>query len=177
MASIRRLEATDDVSGFRSGNDDLDRYLSRYAQINQVQFGIGVTYLAYETGEIAGYATVCAAEGKAVDFDSLRRKKLPRYPLPLLRLARLAVAASWQRKGIGNQLMRHVLGLALRMEGELGCVGVVVDAKPQAVKYYHQFGFEPRLAAEGQVVAPEALLPMFLPLETIRRALKEDRKR
>jgi predicted N-acetyltransferase YhbS len=172
MASIRRLEATDDVSGFRSGNDDLDRYLHRYAQVNQVQFGIGVTYLALEAGVIAGYATVSAAEGKAVDFDSLRRKKLPRYPLPMLRLARLAVAATWQRKGIGNQLMRHVLGLALRMEGELGCVGVLVDAKPQAMKYYQQFGFEPKPAAEGQVVAPEALLALFLPLETIRRSIK-----
>lgn len=173
MASIRKLEATDDVSGFRSGNDDLDRYLRRYAQVNQVHFGIGVTYLAVEAGEIAGYATVSAAEGKAVDFDSLRRKKLPRYPLPMLRLARLAVAAAWQRKGVGNQLMRHVLGLALKMEGELGCVGVLVDAKPQAVPYYRQFGFEARPAADGQVLAPEALLTMFLPLETIRRALKK----
>lgn len=172
MASIRKLEATDDVSCFRSGNDDLDRYLHRYAQVNQVQFGIGVTYLAFEAGVIAGVVTVSAAEGKAVDFDSLRRKKFPRYPLPVLRLARLAVAAAWQRKGIGNQLMRHVLGLALRMERESGCLGVLVDAKPQAIKYYHQFGFEPKPAAEGHVVAPEALLTVFLPLETIRRSLK-----
>jgi predicted N-acetyltransferase YhbS len=172
MASIRRLEATDDVSGFQSGNDDLDRYLHRYAQVNQIQFGIGVTYLAIETGEIVGYATVSAAEAKAVDFDALRRKKLPRHPLPMLRLARLAVAAARQRKGIGNQLLRHVLGLALRMEREMGCVGVVVDAKPQAVKYYTQFGFEPRPAAEGQAMAPEALLTLFLPLEMIRRSLK-----
>ena len=139
MASIRKLEATDDVSGFRSGNDDLDRYLHRYAQINQLQLGIGVTYLAVEAGDIAGYATVAAAEGRAVDFDSLRSRKLPRYPLPLLRLARLAVALAWQRKGVGNQLLRHVLGLALRMDGDLGCVGVVVDAKPAAAKYYRQF--------------------------------------
>jgi GNAT superfamily N-acetyltransferase len=172
MASIRRLEATDDVSGFRSGNDDLDRYLHRYAQVNQIRFGIGVTYLAYESSEIAGYATVSASEGKAVDFDALRGKKLPRYPIPMLRLARLAVAAAWQRKGIGNQLLRHALGLALRMEAELGCVGVLVDAKPQAVKYYHQFGFEPKPALEGQVVAPEALLTMFLPMETIRGSIK-----
>jgi predicted N-acetyltransferase YhbS len=171
MASIRKLEATDDVSGFRSGNDDLDRYLHRYAQVNQVRFGIGVTYLAVEGAEIAGYATVSAAEGKAADFESLQRLKLPRYPLPMLRLARLAVAAAWQRKGIGNQLLRHVLGLALRMEGEVGCAGVVVDAKSSAVPYYRRFGFESRPAAEGQTLAPEALLPMFLPLGSIRRAL------
>lgn len=168
MASIRKLEVTDDVSGFRSGNTDLDRYLHRYAQTNQFQFGIGVTYLALEAGEIIGYATVSAAEGKEVDFEALRRKKLPRYPLPMLRLARLAVAATWQRKGVGNQLLRHVLGLALRMENEVGCGGVVVDAKPQAVKYYARFGFEPRPAAEGHVVTPESLLTLFLPTKTIQ---------
>ena len=172
MASIRKLEATDDVSGFRSGNDDLDRYLHRYAQVNQVQFGIGVTYLALEAGEIAGYATVSPGEAKAVDFDALKRRKLPRYPLPLLRLARLAVASTWQRKGIGNQLLRHVFGLALRMEGELGCVGVLVDAKPEAARYYAQFGFEAKALADGHVMAPGALQTLFLPLETVRRALK-----
>ena len=38
--------------------------------------------------------------------------------------------------GLGAQLLRAVLELAAKMADELGCAGVVVDAKPGAVECY-----------------------------------------
>ncbi|MBI2931545.1 MAG: GNAT family N-acetyltransferase [Planctomycetes bacterium] len=171
MAFIRKLEPTDDVSGFQSGNSDLDRYLHRYAQVNQFDYRINVTYLAIEAGEIVGYATVASAQGRASDFDSLKQKKLPGYLLPMLRLARSAVAKAWQRKGIGAHLLRHVFGLALKMAGETGCVGIVVDSKPPSVGYYRRLDFEPMEVVGGHVRAPESLLVMFLPIRKVIMAL------
>jgi len=63
------------------------------------------------------------------------RRGLPRYPLPVLRLARLAVAVTAQQRGVGSALLRHVFLLALRMAEELGCVGILVDAKSDAVEW------------------------------------------
>ncbi len=43
-----------------------------------------------------------------------------------------------------------------------GCVGVVVDAKPQAVAFYKKFGFECLELADGQSREHETLTLMFL---------------
>lgn len=172
MASIRKLEPTDDVSGFRCGNDALDSFLHRFAGPNQFGLHTSVTYLAIEGAEIVGYVTVAGAGGQAADFEKLKRKRLPRYPLPMLRIARLAVAKTWQRKGIGNELVRHAFALALKMTKEIGCVGVLVDPKPDSVAYYTRLGFEPKPAIEGHVLDASAPAPMFLPIDTLKQALK-----
>lgn len=174
MASIRKLEATDDVSGFRSGHGALDAFLHRFAALNQFVLHTGVTYLAVERAEIVGYVTVAAAEALAADFAGLRRRKVPRYPLPMLRIARLAVAEAWQRKGIGNGLVRHAFGLALRMTHEIGCAGVVVDPKQDSVEYYRRLGFESKVALEGHDRQAGAAAPMFLSIETIKHAVGKD---
>jgi predicted N-acetyltransferase YhbS len=172
MASIRKLEPTDDVSGFRSGNESLDTFLHRFAAPNQFALHASVTYLAIEGADIVGYITVASAEGQAADYEKLKRRKLPRYPLPMLRLARLAVAQAWQRRGIGNALVSHAFALALKMAREIGCVGVVVDPKPDSVEYYRKLGFEPRAALEGHGPDPSGPPPMFLPMDMIKKALK-----
>ena len=49
------------------------------------------------------------------DLPKTIRKRLPNYPLPALRLARLAVAASAQGQGIGKQLLKAVFRIAHRL--------------------------------------------------------------
>jgi GNAT superfamily N-acetyltransferase len=61
------------------------------------------------------------------------RKNVPDYPLPILRLARLAVDRNAQGKRVGERLMRTVFSIAIELREKLGCVGVVVDAKPGAL--------------------------------------------
>ena len=99
------------------------------------------------------------------------RRKLPGYPLPVLRLARLGVDRSAQGHGIGLQLLRFVLRLGIRMADDYGCVGVVVDAKPDAVAFYSKYGFLAVEAVEGQSEARPAPTPMFLSLRAIRDAI------
>src|SRR5574341_17042 len=107
MASIRILSVDDDRSAFRSGNEDLDRFFRKYAALNQFTHHLGVTYVAVEGGKIVRYSTLAPASIQGADFPSTRSQKLPQYPLPSLRLARLAVARELQGKGIGTGLLRH----------------------------------------------------------------------
>ena len=58
------------------------------------------------------------------------------------------------------------------MAADFGCTGVVVDAKPDAVPFYEQFGFEPLDVIEGQSLARPAATAMFLPLREIASAIK-----
>ena len=162
---VRRLEPADDRSTFRSGNPDLDRFFSRYAGQNQFRHHIGTTYVAVDAhGRIAGFATVSASVISPAELAPARRKRLPAYPLPVLRLARLAVDHRATGKGVGQLLLRTALGLAARMASDVGCVGVVVDAKQEAVTFYEKLGFLPLAPLAGELGDRPVPLPMFLEL-------------
>jgi GNAT superfamily N-acetyltransferase len=167
--TIRRLSPEDDRSAFRSGNIDLDRFFERYAGQNQFRHHIGTTYVAVDdAGVISGYATVTASEIAPEALHASKRKRLPKYPVPVLRLARLAVDERAKGQGVGSLLLRGVLALALalaaKMADDFGCIGVVVDAKPEAVAFYHKLGFVRLEVVAGELGDRPQPLPMFLEL-------------
>lgn len=170
MTEVRLLRESDDRKSFRSGDADLDRFFSKYAGQNQFRHHIGTTYVAVEDSVILGFATIAAGQLESESVPSALRKKLPAYPLPVLRLGRLAVAESTQSRGVGKALLRHVFLLAIEMSERLGCVGIVVDARPGAIDYYARFGFAPIELSQGQMEARPVPQPMFLPLELIAAA-------
>ena len=125
----RQIVGEDDRS-FSCGRPDLDRFLEHYAGQNQFNLHLAVTYVALAEGRIVGFATVAASSIERASVPSARlRKRLPAYPLPVLRLARLGVDTRVQGLGIGKVLLRHVLNLAVEQRHRIGCVGVVTDAK------------------------------------------------
>jgi len=164
---IRRLRADDDRSGFRCGDIDLDRFFQRYAGQNQFRHQIGVTYVAVEERRIVGFATVAPSEIDISALPDTARRHLPRFSLPVLRLARMAVDARDQRRGIGLALLRSVFVLAREMAVALGCVGLVVDAKPDAVNYYARFGFVVLQTLQGHLGDRPRPVPMFLEIGAI----------
>jgi GNAT superfamily N-acetyltransferase len=159
---IRALRQTDDRTRFRSGDTDLDRFFQAYAGQNQFRHHIGTTYVAVEGREVCGYVTVAAGSIEIDDLPTASRRRLPSYPLPIVRVARLAVDAAFQGSGVGRELLRFALGLALRMRTDYGCVGVVVDATPAAVPFYRRFGFVSLEVAEGLSEVRPAPVAMFL---------------
>ena len=167
---VRKLRDTDDRAAFRSGNADLDRFLHQFAGQNQFRHHIGVTYVAVDAGRVLGYATVAAAHLEIEGLPASARKNLPTYPLPALRLARLGVLLSAQGQGIGLELLRVVLTLAVTMADAYGCVGVVVDAKPDAVSFCAKYRLEAVDAVEGASDARPAPMPKFLGIKAIRAA-------
>ena len=164
MIEVRLLRPTDDRSGFCSGNPDLDRFFLRYAGQNQFRHHIGTTYVAVENDPIKGFVTVSASTIEVDELSSTRKKRFPQYPLPVLRLARLAVAKSDQKRGIGLTLLRSVFYLACEMGEKAGCIGVVVDAKPDAVGFYTRYGFEKLEVLQGNLADRPEPIPMFITL-------------
>lgn len=162
---IRPLQPADDRSRFHSGQPDLDRFFQRYAGQNQFRHHVGVTYVAVADAGIAGFVTVAAAH---VTGTSLPRKAAVAQ-VPVLRLARLAVATAAQGKGVGVALVRFVLELAHGMAAQVGCTGVVVDAKADAVGFYDRLGFVPLAASEGDLADRPRTQPMWLALGAIPR--------
>lgn len=164
---VRQLRPEDGRKTFRSGNDELDRFFSRYAGQNQFRHHVGTTYVALEVGAIVGFVTVSASHVEIDDLPEARRRSLPRYPLPVLRLARLAVASSAQRRGVGDLLVATVFRVAHEMARTVGCVGIVVDALADAIPFYERLGFEPLPTTAGSLEDRPEPRPMFLPRGSI----------
>ncbi len=166
---VRAFPPEDDRTAFRSGDVDLDRFFQRFAGQNQFRHHVGVTYVAVDDGTILGFVTVAAAALEAGDLSPARRRKLPAYPLPVLRLARLAVHEAVQGHGIGKALLRFVFELAHDLAVRAGCVGVVVDAKEKAVPFYRKLGFERLDVEAGSLGDRPVPTSMFLELGAIPR--------
>ena len=170
---VRGLEPRDDRTEFRSGNIDLDRFFQRYAGQNQFRYHIGTTYIAVQGSHITGFVTVSSGEMVAEKLTKNLRRRLPAYPLPILRLARLAVDERFQGHGIGRLLLRAMLELALEMRDRVGCIGVIVDAKPDAVTFYSSLGFKPIDLVSGPLGDRPEPIAMLLPIGQIAVAAKE----
>jgi GNAT superfamily N-acetyltransferase len=168
---VRLLGETDDRSSFNSGNEQLDLFFHRYAGQNQFRHHIGTTYIAIENETILGFATLTVGHIEIEHLPARLKRKLPDYPLPILRLARLAVDRNAQGKGIGEHLMRTVFSIAIELRAKLGCVGVVVDAKPEAENYYTRYGFVELEVLQGALEERPAPKAMFLPLSAIVQAI------
>lgn len=167
---IRALRESDDRSQFRSGDADLDRFFQAYAGQNQFRHHVGTTYVAAEAEQVLGYLTVAPGSLEVDRLPGDARRRLPRYPLPVLRIARLAVAESVAGQGLGKALLKFGLELALRMAEDFGCAGVVVDAKPGAVAFYERFGFMTLDVIEGAAESRPQPAVLFLAIAEIRAA-------
>ncbi|MBA4370844.1 MAG: N-acetyltransferase [Coriobacteriaceae bacterium] len=160
---LRRIGAGDAVAGFASGDDDLDRYLKRFAWFNQCR-RFSVTYVAVDEGVIAGYLTVAAAQVERDDLPESLTADKPAYPLPALRVARLAVDRRYRGRGLGRELMRAAFVRASELSELAGCVGVLVDAVPHATGFYEKLGFLTLATLEGRSPVRPRPVPMFLTL-------------
>ena len=170
---IRLLRDSDDRTQFKSGDASLDEFFLKYAWQNQFRHHIGTTHVAVEGNQILGFATIAAATFELEKLPAIMRRRLPNYPLPVLRLGRLAVSVTAQGRGIGGLLLRHVFDLAMQMSAAYGCVGVLVDAKRMAVEFYARFGFFELGVEEGQIDDRPIPTSMFISLGLVTVAAEK----
>lgn len=160
-ARIVPLEATHRRDDFDCGDDALNDFLRRYARQQQDRdFSRSYVALADDVLTVLAFVSVSAGQVGTTSFPA--HLKLPRYPVPVLRIGRLAVDRRAQGKKLGRDLMRFALSLSLELAGRIGINAVVVDAKNEAAReFYKSLGFEP---------FGDAPLSLFLPIDTLRRA-------
>ena len=149
-----------DRAGFESGEPSLDRYLREQA-VQHHRDGISTTHVlvAHEgANEVLGFYSLSAAQVRLTDLQDADRKRLPRYPVPAIRMARLAVAREQQGRGYGELLVAYAVDRCLGLRAELGLRLLLVDAlHEKAAAFYARYGF--RNTTEGA-------LTLYLPLGT-----------
>lgn len=138
---IERLTALHQRAGFDCGELALDEFLQRQAG-QLARRGIGKTYVALADDGVTLVGFVTLSVGQMETARLPQHLKLPRYPIPLLRIGRMAVDRAQQGRGIGQQLMSFSLQLALEFSQKVGLYAVLVDAKHDKAKaFYEGLGF------------------------------------
>lgn len=152
-----------DRSRFSSGSEPLDRYIREQAS-QDIRRQVATCFVATDAdaGEVAGYYTLAAGSVALTALSPEIAKKLPRYPaVPAALLGRLAVARSFQGKGLGEILLADAVLRVSR--AELGVFAIIVDAKDSAARrFYEKHGFELLLDEPRRLCLPiPAALPRF----------------
>ena len=88
---IEPLQASQPLEGFDCCDEDLNRFLIRFALANQ-RARASRTYVALEAKGVVGFQTLVVGEVSPEKAPERIRKGLARHPIPLMVLARLAVA-------------------------------------------------------------------------------------
>ena len=89
-----------------------------------------------------------------------KKKKLPKHPVPVARIGRLAVDNSTKGKGCGRLLVVDALRRIQGASMQIGVYAVVVDAKNDSAKsFYEKFGFIPFQDESMSLFIPLASLP------------------
>lgn len=152
----------DKLTNFTCGNNQLDYFLKKHALLNN-QNGYGKTFVLQDNDETIGFFTLCSAQVRFETFPNPAKEVLPKYPIPCIRIARLAVAKKHQNKGYGKELLRQAFLKIVAVSFTVGVKLVLVDAKETSKKFYEKFGFMPLVSDT---------MTYYLPVETIIQAIK-----
>ncbi|QGM98811.1 GNAT family N-acetyltransferase [Methylocystis parvus] len=163
-SSVEKLHRKHAVEEFTCGRPELDRFLIRHA-LQAQRMDSSRTYLGLSGEAVIGYHTIVV--GQAVHADAPERvsKGMPRHPIPLLILARLAVHIDWRGRGVGAGLLLDAMGRTLQVAEIAGVHALAVHAKDEAAAaFYAHFGFIP---------SPTDARHLLMPIKDIRAAAGE----
>lgn len=138
--TVQLLAETHDRASFDCGEPSLNGYLQRFARQNAELF-LGRTYVLAVPGQarIEGYYTISSG---SVVREALPEKRLPRYPVPIVLIGRLAVDQQAQGRGFGEFLLLDALKRSAQLAQHLGIYAVIVDALNEpAQNFYRKYGF------------------------------------
>jgi GNAT superfamily N-acetyltransferase len=163
---IELLSKAHDREGFDCGSEPLNVFLKQTARQHAAR-GISRTFVLIdenvpEPKPILGFFSLNICQIKSDSLSPEDSKKLPR-DVSAVRLGRLAVTRTSQRRGLGRLLLVGAMAKFLEIFDRAGGIGLFVDAKDEEAKlYYQQFGF---------VSLPDNPLELFLPTKSIQEAL------
>lgn len=161
----RKLEAEDDLSTFECGQSDLNDWLRKHA-LNSQRAGMATVFVTCDgaTGAVLGYYALTTGGVENASAPSRVIKGVPRHPVPVVVLTRLAVDIAAQGLRIGRSLLVDALRRVDAAADQVGVRALLIHAKDEHARafYMRQAEFEP---------SPTDPLHLFLLMKDLRKAM------
>lgn len=161
------------IDNFQTSNKELKDFLIEDALDNQ-EMAISTTYLWFYNpkNELCAYITTLA---DAIRIHGTRLGKwfvdqgVLYKTLPAIKIGRLCIDDRYVRRGIGTQTTYFVMKKLIRLNEVLGCRFLVVDGKPDSIKFYKKMGFEVLRERE------KGTLPMYYDMIKLIKYFRENK--
>jgi GNAT superfamily N-acetyltransferase len=150
------LEAQHQLEGFDCGKPVLNDWLLRHARQAQAS-GSAKTFVVTDGAHVAGYFSLTVGQIDTLEAPERIRKGMGQYPLPVVILARLAVSAQDQGRGIGFGLLQDAIRRTMLIAGQAGIRAMLTHPiDEEAVTFYTRFGFMVSPLREQQLLLKDA---------------------
>lgn len=157
---IEKLQREHDLEAFDCGQQELNRFLQKYALPNQYSDG-AQTYVGLVDTLVVGYHSLATGSVEQERAPARVKKGLASHSISILLLARLAVDRQWQGQGIGADLLKDAMRRTVTAADIAGIRALVVHAKDNVAKgFYQHFDFIP---------SPTDPLHLFILLKDLRK--------
>lgn len=161
---IEPLNPRHNRAGFHCGVAELDEWFEQRAGQDKKRNLAAVFVLTSDGTAAVGFYSLSAHSILAAELPPSHSAKLPRFPLPVTILGRMAVSESMHGRGFGEHLLVHALERALIGSRQVASWAVIVDAKAGAREFYLKYDFIP---------FPNRPYRLFLPMKTIEALFRE----
>jgi GNAT superfamily N-acetyltransferase len=162
---IEKLGPWHDAAAFDCGHAPLNRFLQSFALQNQ-KSGSSQTYVAVMGGKVVGYHCLTVGDITLDEAPERMARGMPRHPIPVMIVARLAVDRNYQGQKFGGALLKDALRRTLAAADIAGIRAAIVHAKDDSVRpFYERFGFK---------CFPEESLSLYILLKNVRPILSQE---
>lgn len=147
---------------FSCGQEPLDAYIRKFAS-QCASKDIGRTFVAVAPGNksVLGYYTLSSSSVAFANIPAPIQQKLPRYPIPVALIGKLAVDQSMQGQGLGAFLLMDALHRIAGVAEQVAIYAVEVHALDKFARdFYLKYGFR------SFTDDPHHL---FLPMATVKK--------
>ena len=101
-----------ELESFDSGSEELDIFLKCFAHQND-KSGVGRTFVGFSNNQVVGFMTLCSGSIAFNQLPSEMNKKLPRYPIPAIRIAAWRLTKDIKNKDLEKSFWNIVLKKSL----------------------------------------------------------------
>lgn len=152
MRAPQPLQVGQALDHFDCGKPALNEWLLRYSKQAQPS-GSAKTYVVVDGQRIAGYFSLTVGQIDIFEAPERVRKGMGNYPIPVVILARLAVALNDQGRGIGLGMLQDAIRRTLTIAEQAGVRALLTHPIDEtAARFYLRFGFEASPAREQQLI-------------------------
>jgi GNAT superfamily N-acetyltransferase len=140
LLRIELLKASHDVDDCDCGNNALDEYLQRRAFADQ-QAEKSRTLIACRGSRVVAYFSLAAGSVDPEEATQRLAKGKGRQSIPVILLARLAVARREQGRGLGEAMLVEAFARCAQAADTIGARAVLVHAKNERARaFYERYG-------------------------------------
>jgi predicted N-acetyltransferase YhbS len=137
--------------------------LKRRALANQASGASRTFVVSEEETKVVGYYALAASAVSVSEAVGRFRRNMP-DPIPVIVLARLAVAVRHQGQGLGRALFQDAARRVVAASDTIGVRGIIVHAiSEDAATFYRRLGFDP---------SPLEPMTLMITLADLRASMK-----